>query len=85
MHKCKHIQECTPAGTEIKSQHAKVCVFDLSLLGFFFTGLKLPNLKIVYKKVEKVQVVTFVTIFRLYPFKKKKMPYSNLKKKIQLV
>lgn len=74
MHKCKHIQECTPAGTEIKSQHAKVCVFDLSLSGFFFTGLKLPNLKIVYKKVEKVQVVTFVTIFRLYPLKKKKCP-----------
>lgn len=52
-------QECTAVGTEIKSQHFKVMCIDLSLTCFFVIMLKLPNIKTVYKKVEKIQVVPF--------------------------
>lgn len=53
----------------------------LSLPGFFLTVLKFSNIKLVYQKVEKIQVVSFksfVTIFRIHL---KTIPYSNLQKK----
>jgi len=60
----------------------------LSLSGFFLTVLKFSNIKLVYKKVEKIQVVSFRRIICdnfQNTLKENTVQQSEKKKKIQLV
>lgn len=60
----------------------------LSLSGFFLTVLKFSNIKLVYKKVEKIQVVSFRRIICdnfQNTLKENTVQQSGKKKKIQLV
>lgn len=59
----------------MNSQHPKGYVYWFVIDGFLFYCVKITKYQIVYKQVEKIQITSFVTIFRIYIFL---IPYSNL-------
>lgn len=46
-------EEATTVGTEVNSQHSKYYMYGFVIVRFLFYCIKLPNIKIVYKNIEK--------------------------------
>lgn len=76
-------EECTTLGTEVNSQHLKGYVYWFVIVGFHFYCVKInkyqDNIQESWENPGRAIFGNFQTIHFL------KMPYSNLKKKMQLV
>lgn len=70
-------EEGTTVGTEVNSQHSKCYMHWFVIAGFLFYCVKLPNIKIVYKNIEKNPGCSICDNFQKYFLK---MLYLNLKK-----